>query len=67
MTMAKQRKKQLVQVVTLPPVYRQPSIEAVSESLKAQQRVDQLVGILVEAALVHLSELSEGEKSAEAV
>ena len=65
--MTRRRKKPLVQVTVLPPVYQQPSIEAGSESLKAQQRVDQLVGILVEAALVRLSELSEGEKSAEAV
>jgi len=65
--MTRRRKKQPVQVVVLPPVYQQPSAEAGSESLKAQQRVDQLVGILVEAALVRFSELSADERRGEAV
>ncbi len=65
--MTKRRKKQSVQVVVLPPVYQQPSAEAGSEGLKAQQRVDQLVGILVEAALVRFKELSGDERQGEAV
>ena len=65
--MIKRRKKQLVQVTVLPPVYQQPSAEAGSESLRAQQRVDQLVGILVEAALVRFKELSGDEGHGEAV
>jgi len=65
--MTRRRKKQPVQVVVLPPVYQQPSVEAGSESLKAQQRVDQLVGILVEAALVRFKELSGDEGHGEAV
>ena len=51
----------------LPPVCQQPRAEAGSESLKAQQRVDQLVGILVEAALVRFKELSGDEGQGEAV
>ena len=65
--MIKRRKKQPVQVVVLPPVYQQPSAEAGSEGLKAQQRVDQLVGILVEAALVRFRELSGDGGHREAV
>ncbi len=65
--MIKRRKKQPVQVVVLPPVYQPPSAEVGSESLKAQQRVDQLVGILVEAALVRFKELSGDEGHGEAV
>ena len=65
--MIKRRKKQPVQVVVLPPVYQQPGVEAGSEGLKAQQRVDQLVGILVEAALVRFKELSGDGRQGEAV
>jgi len=59
--MTKRWKKQPVQVTVLPPVYRQHNVEAGPERLKVQQRVDQLVGILVEAALVCFKELSGDE------
>lgn len=64
--MARQRKRQPIQVVLLPPVQQQPGVAPTSpEHLKAQERLNQLVGILVEAALVRFSELqqtSDGEK-----
>ena len=61
--MAKQRKRQPVRVVLLPPVHQQPGAAPASpEHLKAQERLNQLVGVLVEAALVRFKELSGDER-----
>lgn len=66
--MARQRKRQPIQVVLLPPVQQQPGIASAShEHLKAQERLNQLVGVLVEAALVRFKELSGDEKRGEEV
>ena len=49
--------------VLLPAVHQQPgTAQASSENLKAEERLNQLVGVLVEATLARFSEVSEDEK-----
>ena len=65
--MARQRKRPPIQIVLLPPVQQPGTEPANPEHVKAQERLNQLVGVLVEAALVRFKELSGDEERAEEV
>lgn len=61
-------KKQPLQLVLLPPVYPQSvTAKRSPDNQKAQERLNQLLEVLVEAALRRLSELSQDEKYGKAL